>query len=248
VFNHSVNDDVSVIEGVLTIKGHPVDRLTIESVLGDDGANGIVFGGKQNYIEQPRAIKVWLNLREGDTRDKVTQGIQEAKKIAGSNVEWVAQVYDAEVVEGVFYTSMELIPGTSSKKHLTTELSKWERWWLARLYINGIEKTTTEKIAHGDAHPGNVIVYEHVENKYEGGTRLKFIDFGTSLYSGVESSRERHWCVVDATFQKILKPFGQLAEARRDHGPVKNREEYLKIPYYDDVLSHLKAEAGIIGF
>lgn len=247
MFCQAVNDDVNVLNGTLVIKGQSIERFGIERVLGD-GANGIVFGGIQKYIEQPRAIKVWLKLRDGDKRDKVAQGIQEAKKIAASNLEWVAQVYDAEVINGMFYTSMELIPGTSLRKHLTTKLTIRDRWWLARLYINGIDRTTTETIAHGDAHPGNVMVYEHVESKYERGTRLKFIDFGTSLYSSAEASRERHWRVVDETFRNILRPFSDLADAIRDHGPMAEREDYLKVPFYDDVLDQLKIEAGITGF
>lgn len=245
MFNSIISDKVQVRDGTLVLSGEPIARFLIESELGR-GVNGVVFSGRRIWIDQPCALKVWLQLKASDTRDKVQQGLAETRKIASAHPDWVATTFDADVVGDTVFTSMELVPGLTLKRHLQTTLCLADRWLLARLYINGIEKTTTESSAHGDPHHNNVMVYEHVESKFERGTRLKLIDFGTSLVLGPEAWRKRHWQTVDETFWRIIRPFTSARRARSQPIPLGGRPPYLIISYYDDVLNDIKAEAGVL--
>lgn len=235
-------DGVRIEDGILNIRGSRVTRLQLNSEIGR-GANGVVFDAKHIHLDRTCAVKIWLRLRAGDNRDKLVQGIEQARKLAASHPDWVAQCYDSDVISDVFFASMELIPGQALRTYLQRPLQKRDLWWLARLYLNGITKTTTEYTAHGDAHVGNVLVYEHIVSDYEKGTRLKFIDFGTSIFLGGANWRERHWRVVEETMMRILAGFNGLSDARKTHGPFPERPEYLKIPYWEDILFDLSSEA-----
>lgn len=244
----AINDDVSIVDGILSLCGEQQKRFLLEKEIGR-GANGIVFRAMRTALMQPCALKLWVSLRSNDSRDKVQQGIAEARKIAAAHPDWVPTIYDADTIGDVFFTSMEYIPGLSLKQHLNAGANLRDRWMLARLYINAIEKTTTEASAHGDAHWGNVVVYDDHVDPHEPKRRLKLIDFGTSLFTGQHASRARHWKVVDETFRRILADFGELPYALKAQGAAfgepANRPEHLKIPYYDDVLNQLKVEAKI---
>lgn len=244
---------IAVEDGVLIINGKPIDRYRLLKEIGR-GANGVVFEARNVALDTPCALKIWLALRAGDNRDKLQQGMAEARKMAAAHADWVAQIYDAEVISGVIFATMELIDGESLKKHLKRPLNKERLWWLARLYLNGIEKTTTETEAHGDPHPGNVLVYEYQKDKYEGGTKVKLIDFGTSLFYGPQNWRDRHWRVVEETVDRIFASFGSYREVKRnneDRFLRISREvqssswdyELFKIAYWNDVLNDLKLEA-----
>lgn len=246
--NVTVTPDVVVNDGTLTIKGTSITRFSLEREIGR-GANGVVFAGRRVWLDQPCAVKLWLTLRTHDKRDKVRQGLAEARKMAAAHPEWVAALYDADLVEGVFFTSMEFIDGETLKEYLKKPLTKNRRWWLARLYINGIDKTTTTGTAHGDAHAGNVIVFDYIVDKFETAKRLKLIDFGTSIFASDGASTDRHWRVVEETFERIVNVFDNYAPAKKQlestFGALAAREEYLKIAHFDDLLDSLKIEAGV---
>ncbi len=221
------------------------DKSAIEHPNLGRGANGVVFDAHHKLLNKPRALKVWLNLRTSDERDKVAQGIAEAQKLAAADPKWVAIIYDAEVADGFFYSSMEKIEGETLKSALKKNPSKLDRWWLARLYMNAISHTTNEEDAHGDPHPGNVMVFHYQENKYDGGTRLKLLDFGTSMFSGPVFSRDRHWKIVGETFRLIVRPLNHLEWALDQAIPFEGREAFIKAAYFDDVLDGLKPEVGV---
>lgn len=242
-FNEEISEEVIVSNGVLILGGVRLDRFRVSGILGK-GANGVVFDAHHEMLNQPRALKVWLKLRVGDSRDKFVQGIAEAQKLAAADSKWVALVYDADRVGGVFYSAMEKVPGITLRKSIAASTTKIDRWWLARLYMNCIAHTTSESDAHGDPHAGNAMVYDHAEGKYDGGTRIKLLDFGTSHFAGPVFSRSRHWKIVYDTFCEIIEPFDSRQWALNQGMPYDGREDFLKAAYFDDVLDGLKIEAG----
>lgn len=244
--NLEVSKDVSIHDGTILIKGTPLTKFRVHEELGR-GANGIVFAAEHVVLSMPCAIKLWLRLRNKDQRDKIQQGLLEARKLAVADRRWAAHVYDADVVNGVFYSSMELIRGVSVKEHLKTGHSKFDLWSLARLYLNGVESTTTESTAHGDAHTSNVLLYPDFDDEGVPAKKMKFIDFGTSIYVSAEKWRHRHWAVVQETMMRILAPFQTLSNSLKPHGDFLGRPEHLKIAYWRDVLNDIHPEVtGIL--
>jgi hypothetical protein len=73
----------------------PLPReLSPQSRLGA-GANGFVIRCQNVVLDRSEAIKFWVKLREGDTRDKFKQGVAEAKKAASISSARIAHVYSA---------------------------------------------------------------------------------------------------------------------------------------------------------
>ena len=88
-------------------------------------------------------IKIGLHI---DSRDKLQQGLEEARKMAAAHPEWVVPLYDADVIEGVFVASMQLVEGETLRSYLAQAPAKRDLWGIASLYVNGIG-TSVEAIA-----------------------------------------------------------------------------------------------------
>ncbi|KAA0075885.1 protein kinase [Tardiphaga sp. P9-11] len=249
-FKVKITKDVFVENGTLHLGKQTVDRFVIRGILGK-GANGVVFDAHHLVLNQPRAIKVWLKLGGTDTRDKVTQGIAEAQKLAASDPRHVVMIYDAETAGQYLYSSMEKITGRTLAETLKDSDDLHTRWMLARGYIHAIQSTTTSSLYHGDAHPGNVMVYDE-DGDYGTMMRMKLLDFGTSLFSGKENSRARHWRIVYETFVRIIAPFNSKDWALEQSIPYEGREDALRCAYFDDVIDGLGMELGhldgLVGF
>jgi serine/threonine protein kinase len=244
-FSATFSKDVVVKDGKLHLRDEPIERFEITDVLGD-GANGVVLDARHRLLNQPRAVKVWMKLRDTDKRDKVRQGIEEAQKLAASDPKWVAMVYDAEVEGGFLYSSMERIYGHTLANELKGSDNLFNRWCLAAQYIDAIQNTTTETVHHGDAHPGNVMVIR-LQDQHGSYTKTKLLDFGTSLFAGKEASESRHWRVVYKTFTQIIEPFKSKDWAMDQTVPFATREgTLLRCAYFKDVLDGLGVEAGTI--
>lgn len=230
---------------MLYLKRKPIERFEIRGILGK-GVNGVVFDAHHRVLNQPRAVKVWMKLGGIDKRNKVTQGIAEAQKIAASDPKWVVMVYDAEVAGDILYSSLEKIVGHTLADELKGSADLFNRWCLAGQFIDAIQNTTTDTLYHGDAHPGNVMVYREGD-QYGMYMKMKLLDFGTSIYSGKEASKGRHWRIVYDTFIRIVEPFKSKDWALDQATPYADRDGVLlRCAYFKDVLDGLGVEAGTI--
>lgn len=128
--NVEIAPGLTVRDGVLTIRDVPVPRFQLDREMAR-GANGVVFSAQRLWLKQPCAVKVWLKLRAEDQRDKIRQGLFEAQKVASANPEWAVSVFDADMVEGIFFTSMELVDGETLRALLRSSPTKQQRWQLA---------------------------------------------------------------------------------------------------------------------
>jgi serine/threonine protein kinase len=92
---HRSADDAVIIEnGKLLLHGAVVRHYTILSKIGQ-GANGIVYKATNTILDRIEALKVWVKLRAGDNRDKITQGMLEAKMAANAAPEHAVAIYHA---------------------------------------------------------------------------------------------------------------------------------------------------------
>jgi serine/threonine protein kinase len=178
------------------------DRLRIQTykpirILGQ-GANGFVVLCKNELLNRTEALKVWAKLRPDDSRDKFTQGLEEARKAASSSGQFVAQIYTAGVLQDkYFYATMEYVPGPTLREYLNGQRDQGLTLYVARAYYAAINSTAN--VLHGDPHSSNVIMQEH---NYT--FTAKLVDFGTSHFTAPEKFVRRHWRVVDETFKRIF--------------------------------------------
>ncbi len=180
--------------------GQTLENYQVVRELGR-GANGVVFLVKNDLLNRTEALKIWTKLRTRDKRDKVAQGIAEARKAHSAFGEFTPAIYHAEIVAGVFFVTMEFVEGTLLKNLLRLPLSDVQRYLLAFAYLNAIGATTKNGTFHGDAHSANVIVKADVLNELSG---VKLLDFGTSIFIGRERAEARHWLVVHETLLSII--------------------------------------------
>jgi serine/threonine protein kinase len=188
------------------------------------GKNGAVFLAENETLRRTEAIKIWTKLRSNDRRDKLKQGLEEARKAASVVGYYVAQVYSAGVTNGnYFYAVMEYVRGETLEQILEVGLSPLNRYRIAVAYIDAIEKTAEVGTLHGDAHTNNVLVDIQKPDRPAGpepdgsddwffrymatfkpGYTLKLVDFGTSYFAKNETHEHRHWRVVDETMRRLL--------------------------------------------
>jgi serine/threonine protein kinase len=105
---------IELENGLLKIAGTAFDHYTVVREIGR-GANGVVFEVVNRLLNRREALKVWLTLRVGDTRDKIEQGIQEARKASIAAPAHAVTVYHANILAGFFYATMEYVDGLTLK-------------------------------------------------------------------------------------------------------------------------------------
>lgn len=171
------------------------------------GANGYAVLCDNEFLSRKEVVKIWLKLRPNDSRDKIKQGMFEARKIADAkDSSWyVADIYQAGIIKNeYFFASFEYIHGETLDEWLKIEKSPVNKLQIALLYLQAIIVTTNRGAIHGDPHSCNVILRINEERLPEERFTLKLIDFGTSHFSKEGLSLERHWRIVDKTVDQIL--------------------------------------------
>jgi serine/threonine protein kinase len=201
-------------------QGRLLDNYLVVRELGR-GANGVVFLVRNELLDRTEALKIWSQLRTRDKRDKIAQGIAEARKTHNAYGEVVPAIYHAEIVAGVFFVTMEFVEGILLKNLLLLPLTDVQRYQLAWAYLRAIMATTRNGTFHGDAHSANVMVQMDTLDAPGGVTLL---DFGTSIFFGQERAEARHWQVVHETIISILGETGKSEQFDRIHRtPFKER-------------------------
>lgn len=200
---------------ILHINDSPINSHEVLGVLGE-GANGIVYLTNNRILDRKEAVKVWLKNREKDKRDKLEQGLAEARKLAAANKESAVEIYSTQIVDGVPIAMMEYVDGETLKEFKKRVNHKGSIIEVIRLYLEAIENTTTSEIFHGDPHLSNVLVYKYSPDIFTDETRLKLCDFGTSIFSGKEKSIDRHWRLVENSVVELTKGLDKFEFAQKE--------------------------------
>lgn len=215
--------EIEIIDGlkILHVNDNPFDSHEILGTLGS-GANGTVYLGNNRTLDRKEAIKVWLKNRKNDSRDKLEQGLAEARKLAAANKESSVEIYTAQIFNGVPVATMEYINGQTLRdfKNSCTDRKLLIR--LAHSYLEAIENTTKKDLMHGDPHLSNVLLYKHTPDIFTDELRLKLCDFGTSIFSGKDKSSDRHWRIVEESVVEITKNLDGFEYAKTQLLKFKN--------------------------
>lgn len=218
------NMPIKVIDNYLYINDQVLDTHTIIDTLGA-GANGIVYLAFNKLLQRKEALKVWIQQRNHDRRDKQRQGLLEAMKQAANNGKHSVQIYHVDILNGVVYASMEYIDGITLKEYCEKTSNASDLVQMAYIYLSILEEITTKQTLHGDPHWKNVLIYTEQISKYKKRTRMKLCDFGTSEFTSKESSKERHWRIVEETVINMTKNLESYLFAKTNYEIFKKQSE-----------------------
>jgi serine/threonine protein kinase len=191
------------------------------------GANGIVFEGVDTLLARKVAIKIWTKLRANDSRNKIQQGILEARQAYQAKRENVVEVYHAGITNNHFFVVMEYINGAPLKQYLSQNIVLLpNRIKFAHALLHLCDELHEDNIFHGDLHASNILLVktpelfteelrmrkglEYDTNKLyiylNYNSNFKIIDFGTSHFAPQGFSKKRHFQLIIATIDELLKP------------------------------------------
>jgi serine/threonine protein kinase len=190
---------------------YSIPNVRIDKVIGT-GANGMVFSGRHRYIDRRVAVKIWLRMKARDTRNKVTQGLKELNKAARVESQHVIRVYDAGLLPGedIVYAVLEFVEGVTCTQWQTCQSPNlFSRLRLAEAVAREVFSLALNGTIHGDPHGGNIMVLPPFAAPHHGiiSPEFKLIDLGTSYFTSVGFSAQRHWQVFQSTIVRLLDPF-----------------------------------------
>jgi serine/threonine protein kinase len=212
---------------ILNLSGMTVERKISQ------GKNGVLFEAVDNILNRRVAIKIWVKLKAHDKRDKLRQGLLEAQKACQAQGKGVVQVYSADIVKTRIYGVMEYIDGRTLLSWLSDEKpSLGRRFGVAWSLMSTLLDLETRELYHGDLHVENVLIYDvPVRSAADDSDSvlgikpaLKVIDFGTSYFAGRKFSFERHYRLMEKTFDELLRPFSLGAF----YGRAQRPDDYRK--------------------
>lgn len=155
-------------------------NLSFSEEIGN-GANSKVFLAYNNLLDRQEAIKIWVNRKCQETVDE-DRFLEEVRKNANVNFSNVANFYDANIENGLYYARLEYIPGHTLNVFLQEEHEFSIRYIILKTILETMLSVYGAGFYHGDLHSANIIVNEY---------KPYIIDFGTSFFSGVTMSHER---------------------------------------------------------
>lgn len=147
------------------------------------GSNAIVFKAIQTLLDRIVIIKIWYKLKPDDNRNKLRQGIEEAKKLSRLNHINICKIYYAATIKGLPYAIFEQVEGQTLESFLKTKPPFEKRVKIWRKIAEALSYSYKLSIHHGDLHSKNIMVQADED--------IKIIDFGTSYFSGRPFSLKR---------------------------------------------------------
>lgn len=173
-------------EGKIYVNGIQlsIENIEIKRIIGK-GANGIVFYGIDEILDREVAVKVWVKKNK-DNRNKLKQGLYEARKISALRHENIVTAYSAQIHSDVMLslTTEYLNGGTlCDYLHLKPDLNTKIRIW--KQIENAMAYAHSHGIYHGDLHAKNVMIISE---------KPIIIDFGTSVFSKTQRDSKKREC------------------------------------------------------
>ncbi len=164
----------------------------------NSGANGVVLKGIHKITNRVDAIKIWLPNKTRDKKEvSLEQYLNEIRKVASLRNNNIVTIYDAKILsEGIYMSSMEYINGKSLAEWLEKNKNIFNRIVLCKKILKTIIEYQEKGMIHGDLHCGNIIIDKNDE--------IYIIDFGTSLFSHNNQSKERESYFVVDLVKKLL--------------------------------------------
>jgi eukaryotic-like serine/threonine-protein kinase len=153
-----------------TLIGRQLGHYRVLEEIGHGGM-GVVYAAVDSRLDRRVALKV-LRPEVADSPDRRARFQQEARAAAALNHPNIVHLYSVDEFEGLFFITMELVPGRSLRDILRTEgpLPLSRILAFASQMAEGLGCAHAAGILHRDLKPGNVVVTDT--------DRAKILDFG----------------------------------------------------------------------
>jgi serine/threonine protein kinase len=156
----------------------PVPDVAIDRELGRGGM-GVVYLGRQTYLDRQVAVKVLLLSQADRAGDYVKRFQREARILAGLAHPHIVACYSAGVTpDGNPYLVMEFIDGPDLRKWINTNghLGERDAVRLIRDLALGLEHAHAQGIIHRDVKPENVLLAKAADGSFP--FVAKLVDLG----------------------------------------------------------------------
>jgi len=158
--------------------------LSHYEILGTLGAGGmgVVYRARDTRLEREIALKVLPEAMVEDAQ-YLARFQREAKLLAALNHPNVATIYGVDQVDGVWFITLELVPGDTLKDRIAKgALPVSEATRIAREIAAGLQAAHETGIVHRDLKPANIII------RPDG--PVKILDFGLAKRTGAPGAAE----------------------------------------------------------
>lgn len=172
---------IDIKEGKPSINGNllHVENIVVKKVIGK-GANGIVFYGIDEILNREVAVKVWVQNKK-DNRNKLNQGLREARKISALKHPNIVTAYSAQIHDDAMLTlTTEYLNGITLCDYLRRNQNLNSRIRIWRKIAGAMTYAHSHGLYHGDLHSKNVMIISE---------EPIIIDFGTSFFSKSRSHK-----------------------------------------------------------
>jgi uncharacterized protein YndB with AHSA1/START domain/predicted Ser/Thr protein kinase len=155
--------------------GARIPNLEVTELLGQGGM-GVVYKGRQTFLDRSVAIKVPRPdfHPDDDFRERF---LREARTLAKLRHPYIVTLYDAGVSDQLYYLVMEYVEGTSLRQLLIDKVVS-ERYALefVQQIADGLQHAHEAGVVHRDIKPENLIV--------DSRGRVRLVDFGLATLFG----------------------------------------------------------------
>ncbi len=186
------------------------NRYRIESVLGS-GAMGTVFLAEDLQLEESVALKVLVSesfIPGTNALQNVKSEIRVARRITHPNV---VRVHDLGEAEGLWFLTMEYVPGMTLRQVIRQHgaLALRPGLQIAKQLCRGLAAVHTSGIVHRDVKPQNIMVLPS--------GLVKLMDFGIAqTEGGLDLATESGFLVGTPSYMSPEQTQGAVVDARSD--------------------------------
>lgn len=137
-----------------------IPEIVLERIVGD-GGSGIVYAGRQSYLDRPIAVKVLKRHEDLPDASFVQRFHREAKILAALRHPHIVACHQAGITEqGAYYLAMEFIDGSDLHQWLVQHgpLTEIQALEVVRTIASALEYALDHGIIHRDVKPENILL------------------------------------------------------------------------------------------
>jgi tetratricopeptide (TPR) repeat protein/predicted Ser/Thr protein kinase len=123
------------------------------------GGMGIVYRARDTESGEIRALKVMIEADDDDAR--VARFEREAELAKALDHPGIVKVYDAGVIDGMPYFTMDLVEGKSFDDLLEEQVERTQAMQILAQVARAVDHAHKRGIVHRDLKPGNILVDAH---------------------------------------------------------------------------------------